>query len=80
MNVPVGYDDNAERLNTHPDLLPKNESLGTVGIKRTRIPSRSVMGNIINKGIYGDDRERNNGGKLVSWSEVARGQIASKHI
>ena len=42
--------------------------------------STTLLGNITNKGICGDDRERNNGGKSVSWSEVARGQMASEHI
>ena len=74
MNVPVGYDDNIERMNTHPDLLPKNEDLETVGIKRSKIPSRSVLGNVTNTGFAGNKRSSDNGGKTVTWSEVARGR------
>ncbi len=37
-----------------------------------------LLGNIMNKGIYWDKREQINGGKLVTWSEVARGQMASE--
>ena len=78
MNVSVGYDDNVERSNTHPDLLPKDKSLETIGIRRSKIPSRSVLGNITNKGIHEDDKKSNIGGKLVTWSEVAHGQMMNE--
>ncbi len=70
MNVPVGYNDNVERMNTHPDLLPKDESLETAGIRRSKIPSRSVLGNITNGGIIRNGKNSNNGRNTVTWSEV----------
>ncbi len=78
MNVPVGYDDNVERMNTHPDLLPKDESLETVGIRRSRIPSRSALGSIINKRILRNSKKPENVGHIVTWSEVRRGQMVGR--
>ena len=77
MNVPLGYGDNVEQLNTHPDLLPKDESLETAGIRRSRIPSRSVLGNITNKGILRNNKSSNIGGNAVTWSEVASSQMTN---
>ncbi len=73
MNVPVGYDDNVEKLNIHPDLLPKDESLETAGIRRSRILSRSVLGDITNNGILKNGKNPENGRNSITWSEVAHG-------
>ena len=40
MNVPVDYDDEAESLLTHPDLLPRVEAEPTLS-KMTRLSSLS---------------------------------------
>ncbi len=74
MNVPIGYADNVERLNTHLDLLPKDKCLGTTGIKRSRVHSRSVLGDIDNtvpRGIRRNGGSKSSGNG-VSWSEVVR--------
>ena len=76
MNVPVGYDDNVEKLNTHADLLPKDDILETTGIRRSRIPSRSMLSNITNKGILRNNKSSSIGGNAVTWSEVTHGQMA----
>ncbi len=79
MNVPVGYNNNVKQLNTHPDLLPNDESLGTAGIKKSRIPSRSVLGNIMNKGILTNNYWTDFGGDAGTRSEVARAERQKGH-
>ncbi len=59
-----------------PNLLRKDKSLETTEIRRSRVPSRSVLGNITNKGILRNGKNSNNGGNAVTWSEVAHGQMA----
>ncbi len=38
-----GYDGNIEFWNTYPDLLPKEENLETMKIKRSKLSSMSVL-------------------------------------
>ncbi len=75
MNVPLGYDNNVKRLNTHPDILPKAESLENTEIRRSRIPSRSVLSNITNKGLLRNNKSSSIGGNAVACSEVAGGKM-----
>ena len=50
MNVPEDYDDEAERLQTHPELLPKDEpeSVPTVQPEADCSRRRSVLGDKLN--------------------------------
>ena len=75
MNVPLGYNNNVERQNTHHDLLPKDESLETAGIKRSRVPSRSVLDNTTNRGILRKYKKPENGRNVVTWFEMTHSQM-----
>ncbi len=48
MNVPLKYDDELEFKNTHPSVLPKEESLGAIKTKKYNALSRRVLGDIRN--------------------------------
>ncbi len=45
-----------------------------------RYQFKGVLGNITNKGARGDNINRAPGGKSVTWSEVARGQMAGEGV
>ncbi len=75
MNVPINYDDRVEYLKTNPGLLPKDklEDLGALGISGSHAPSRSVLGDIINRNKPGILRNKATlvvPGNNEIWSEV----------
>ena len=57
MNVLVGHGNNGILQNTHPDFLHKDDRLETTGIKRFRVPSRSVIGDVTNRVVPGTLKE-----------------------
>ncbi len=72
MNVPVEYEYNVKTRNTHPNLLPKGGSLETVGIKRPRVLSRSVLtkfSNVFSAGI-----------SMMGWSKCSRNRASWSEI
>ena len=53
MNIPVDYDDEVERKQTHPALLPKPKTeadSGSASANKPSAPRRSVLGEIQNQG------------------------------
>ncbi len=74
MILPVGYDNNLERKNTHHDFLPKGESLETTRIKRSMIPSSSVLGVIkiqSRVGLIGPEGGNLSGMESCGWRLLA---------
>ncbi len=69
MNVAVGYENDKEMQNNYPDLLPKDDSLKSAGIKRSRVPSRSMLGKLCNIVLHGICRTRESKirGNKVMW-------------
>ena len=64
MNVPIDYDDNVERRNTHPQLLPPDEDkpVQTLVPLAQSLHRRSVLGDKTN----------------VSWSRLAGGKVPAQ--
>ncbi len=80
MNVPVEYDDEVEFQNTHPYLLPEEYKivLGTMGINRSQIPSKGVLGDFSNEftpEILRNSKELGNLKKDATWAEVTGGKV-----
>ncbi len=76
MNVPVEYDNEAEFLNTHPDLLPQEDRLILEKMKifGSKFPSRSVLGDLDNRKPSGILRSNENPGNIknnVTLTKVA---------
>ena len=76
MNVPLAYDDDFEFRNTHPDLLPSENSLKTIETQSPIVSSRSVLGGIrntspheirANRGSTNEDKYK------VTWAGVVSG-------
>ena len=72
MNVPLKYDDELEFKNTHPLLLPKEDSLGAIETKKSNAPSRSVLGDIRNVPRAGILTNRGSSGNKIKWSDIER--------
>ncbi len=73
MNVPVDYDDKAEFLNTHPDLLPHEDRLVLEKMKifGSKFPNRSVLGDLSNgggAGILRNSKNSSNPKNIMDWA------------
>ena len=77
MNVPVGYDDDLEFRNTHPDVLPRDDNLGAVKAKKPNAPSRSVLGDIKNVSQSGILTKGVSSRNTVKWSDIAQRGLRS---
>ncbi len=77
MNVPIGYDDDLECMNTHPALQPKDDNLGAIKAKKPNAPSRSVLGDLQNRsppGIFMSGGSNSKDKYKVIWEGVVSGR------
>ena len=64
MNVPIDYDDNVERRNTHPQLLPPDEDKPV----QTSVP---LAQSLHRRSVLGDKTN-------ASWSRLAGGKVPTQ--